>query len=64
MAGVGNKTLKELGRWKRVEMSGSYVHLSQEHVGQALERIDSGELNSLTVFATIANLGVKKVGAK
>ena len=35
MSGAGNKTLKELGRWKTAEMIDRYAHLSQEHLAQA-----------------------------
>ena len=43
MSGAGNRTLKELGRWKKAEMIDRYAHLSQEHLAQALARIGSSE---------------------
>ncbi len=64
MAGVGNKTLQELGRWKSVEMINRYAHLSQEHLAQALEKMGSGEPNSATEFTTTTNSEIRKVGAK
>jgi site-specific recombinase XerD len=50
MSGAGNKTLKELGRWKTVQMIDRYAHLSPEHLAEAIEKI--GCKNSTTVFVT------------
>jgi integrase len=50
MSGAGNKTLKELGRWKTAGMI--YAHLSQEHLAQALEKIGVGSENSTTLVTT------------
>jgi integrase len=61
MAGVGNKTLQDLGRWKRVEMVDRYAHLSPEHLAQAIEKIGQ---NSTTVFTTVEIQNDLKVGAK
>jgi integrase len=52
MSGAGNKTLKELGRWKTAEMIDRYAHLSQEHLAQAHERIGSSEPHFTTGFTT------------
>lgn len=61
MAGVGNKTLQELGRWKRVEMIDRYAHLSPEHLAQAIEKIGQ---NSTTLFTTVENEEGLKTGSK
>ncbi len=55
MSGAGNRTLKELGRWKTAEMIDRYAHLSQEHLAQALERIGSSEPHFTTGFTTTGN---------
>ena len=56
MSGAGNKTLKELGRWKTAEMIDRYAHLSQEHLAQALERIGSPSNSHFTTeFTTTEN---------
>jgi integrase len=52
MSGAGNKTLKELGRWKTAGMIDRYAHLSQEHLAQALEKIGVGSENSTTLVTT------------
>jgi integrase len=61
MAGVGNRTLQELGRWKRVEMIDRYAHLSPEHLAHAIEKIGQ---NSTTLSTTVGNHEVLKVGSK
>jgi integrase len=49
MSGAGNKTLKELGRWKTAGMIDRYAHLSEEHLREALEKIG---VNSTTLVTT------------
>ena len=59
MSGAGNKTLKELGRWKTAGMIDRYAHLSQEHLAQALEKIGAVHVdgqNSTTLSTTSGNL--------
>jgi len=37
MQGAGDRTLQALGRWEEPKMIRGYVHLSQEHLREAVE---------------------------
>ena len=39
MAGVGIRTLQELGGWKEIKMVERYAHLSQRHKADAVEKV-------------------------
>jgi hypothetical protein len=39
MQGAGDRTLQALGRWKEPKMIRRYVHLSQEHLREAVEKL-------------------------
>ena len=51
MQGAGDRTLQALGRWKEPKMIRRYVHLSQEHLREAVEKLAE---NSPTIFTTPA----------
>ncbi len=61
MQGVGNRTLHALGRWKEPKMIRRYVHLSQEHLREAVEKLAE---NSPTNFTTPAREAEQAVAAK
>jgi site-specific recombinase XerD len=47
MAGVGLRTIQELGGWKEIKMVERYSHLSDQHKAEAVELISQ---NSTTLF--------------
>ena len=49
MSGTGDRALQVLGRWKEPKMIRRYVHLSEEYLREAVERIAD---NSTSVFTT------------
>ena len=49
MQGAGDRTLQALGRWKEPKMIRRYVHLSQEHLREAVEKLAE---DSPTIFTT------------
>ena len=53
IAGVGLRTIQELGSWKEIRMVLRYAHLSDQHKADAVERI-TGKIaeNSTTVITT------------
>jgi integrase len=53
IAGVGLRTIQELGGWKEIRMVLRYAHLSDQHKADAVERI-TGKIadNSTTVITT------------
>lgn len=53
MAGVGLRTIQELGGWKDIKMVERYAHLSDTHKAEAIEKITaSSSENFTTEFAT------------
>jgi len=52
MNGVNSLTLQLLGRWAEPKMLQRYVHLSSEHLAEALEKIQPAE-NLVTLFTPI-----------
>jgi integrase len=54
IAGVGLRTIQELGGWKEIRMILRYAHLSDQHKAEAVEKIASSQIveNSPTVFTT------------
>ena len=61
MQGAGDRTLQALGRWKEPKMIRRYVHLSQEHLREAVEKLAE---NSPTVFTTPAGGAQNGVASK
>jgi hypothetical protein len=39
MSGTGDRALQVLGRWKEPKMIRRYVHLSEEYLREAMEKI-------------------------
>ena len=52
MSGVGDRALQALGRWKEPQMIRRYVHLSEEYLREAVEKIAG---NSPAIFPTSAD---------
>jgi integrase len=53
IAGVGLRTIQELGGWKEIGMVLRYAHLSDHHKAEAVEKIaNTVAENSTTVFTT------------
>jgi len=61
MRGAGDRTLQALGRWREPKMIRRYVHLSEEHLREAVEMLAE---NSPTRFTTPAGEAPKGVAAK
>ena len=61
MQGAGDRTLQALGRWEEPKMIRGYVHLSQEHLREAVEKPAE---NSPTNFTTPAREAEQAVAAK
>jgi integrase len=54
MAGVGLRTIQELGGRKEIRMVERYAHLSDQHKAEAIERIaNSFLIDSPTLFTTL-----------
>jgi integrase len=60
MQGAGDRTLQALGRWKEPKMIRRYVHLSQQHLREAVEKLAE---NSPTNFTTPAREAEQAVAA-
>ena len=52
MQGAGDRTLQVLGRWEEPKMIRRYVHLSEQHLTEAVERLAE---NFPTIFTTLAD---------
>jgi hypothetical protein len=52
MQGAGGRTLQALGRWKEPKTIRRYVHLSEQHLREAVERLVE---NSPTIFTIPAD---------
>ena len=52
MAGVGLRTIQELGGWKEIKMVERYAHLSDQHKAEAIERITGKISSDSTTFFT------------
>jgi len=52
MSGVGDRALQTLGRWKEPKMIRRYIHLSEEYLRGAVEKIAG---NSPAIFPTSAD---------
>jgi integrase len=50
MSGVNSITLQKLGRWEDPKMLQRYAHLSNEHLAEALEKIQPAQSNLVTDF--------------
>jgi len=61
MQGAGDRTLQALERWKEPQMIRRYVHLSQERLREAVEKLAE---NSPTNFTTPAREAEQAVAAK
>jgi integrase len=61
MQGAGDRTLQVLGRWKEPKMIRRYVHLSEQHLREAVERLAE---NSPTMFTTLADESPVGVASK
>ncbi|MBP1599655.1 MAG: integrase [Acidobacteria bacterium] len=61
MQGAGDRTLQALGRWKEPKMIRRYVHLSQEHLRDAVEKLAE---NPPADFAAPAREAKQGVAAK
>jgi site-specific recombinase XerD len=61
MQGAGDRALQALGRWKEPKMIRRYVHLSQEHLREAVEKLAE---NSPENFTTPARGAEQAVAAK
>ncbi len=61
MRGAGDRTLQALGRWKEPKMIRRYVHLSEEHLREAVEMLAE---NSPANFTTPAREAEQAVAAK
>jgi hypothetical protein len=61
MQGAGDGTLQALGRWEEAKMIWRSVHLSQEHLKEAVEKLAE---DSPTVFTTPAHEARVGVAAK
>jgi integrase/recombinase XerD len=48
MQGAGDRTLQAFGRWKEPKMIRRYVHLSQEHPREAVEKLAEDSLANFT----------------
>ena len=65
IAGVGLRTIQELGGWKEIRMVQRYAHLSDQHKADAVERI-TGKIaeNSPTVITTAKSQSAKSLCAR
>jgi hypothetical protein len=61
MQGSGDRTIQVLGRWKEPKMIRRYVHLSEQHLREAVERLAE---NSPTIFTTLADEAPVGVASK
>jgi hypothetical protein len=61
MQGAGDRTLQALGRWKETMMIRRYVHFSQEHLKEGVEKLAE---NSPANFTTPAREAEQDVADK
>jgi site-specific recombinase XerD len=59
MAGVDERTIQELGKWKELEMLQRYAHLSPNHKSEAVEKIAN---HFTTLFTTPVSAPTKHEG--
>jgi hypothetical protein len=52
MAGVGLRTIQELGGWKDIKMVERYARLSDTHKAEAIEKITGKSLENFTTEFT------------
>jgi site-specific recombinase XerD len=52
MAGVGLRTIQELGGWKDIKMVERYAHLSDLHKADAIEKISGNATKNFTTEFT------------
>jgi len=52
MAGVGLRTIQELGGWKEIKMVERYAHLSDTHKAEAIEKITGKSPENFTMQFT------------